>query len=170
LDLDLDCQSYICDGFGLDWQSKKIGLSNSLNTHNDVTNCILHSKCTSLASIQVDLEPESPYFCVATLRVHTVSKIQNRFYFLAKSKLFVVLFKKIKHSKEKGKCLRMYFLTTSIDWHGEKTLVYCVGGSFYCLLESNPSVCFSQKLNNNWESVAFIEVTCISIVEKYRTL
>ncbi len=28
--LDLDCQSYISDGFGLDWQSKKIGLSNSL--------------------------------------------------------------------------------------------------------------------------------------------
>ncbi len=21
---DLDCQSYICDGFGLDWQSKKL--------------------------------------------------------------------------------------------------------------------------------------------------
>jgi hypothetical protein len=30
LDLDLDCQSPICDGFGLDCQSKKIGLSNSL--------------------------------------------------------------------------------------------------------------------------------------------
>ena len=30
VDLDLDCQSYICDGFGLDWQSKKIKLSNTL--------------------------------------------------------------------------------------------------------------------------------------------
>ncbi len=30
LNLDLDCQSNICDGFGLDWQSKIIGLSNSL--------------------------------------------------------------------------------------------------------------------------------------------
>jgi len=30
LDLDLDCQSHICDGFGLDCQSKKIGLSNTL--------------------------------------------------------------------------------------------------------------------------------------------
>jgi hypothetical protein len=29
LDLDLD-QSQICDGFGLDWQSQKIGLSKSL--------------------------------------------------------------------------------------------------------------------------------------------
>jgi len=29
VDLDLDWQSHICDGFGLDWQSKKIGLSNS---------------------------------------------------------------------------------------------------------------------------------------------
>jgi len=29
-ELDLDCQSHICDGFWLDWQSKKIGLSNSL--------------------------------------------------------------------------------------------------------------------------------------------
>jgi len=31
-DSDLDCQSHICDGFGLDGQSKKIGLSNSLAT------------------------------------------------------------------------------------------------------------------------------------------
>ncbi len=30
VDLDLDWQSHICEGFGLDWQSKKIGLSNSL--------------------------------------------------------------------------------------------------------------------------------------------
>jgi hypothetical protein len=30
VDLDLDWQSHICDGFGLDLQSKKIGLSNSL--------------------------------------------------------------------------------------------------------------------------------------------
>ncbi len=29
VDFDLDCQSHICDGFGLAWQSKKIGLSNS---------------------------------------------------------------------------------------------------------------------------------------------
>jgi hypothetical protein len=31
VDLDLDWQSHICDGFGLDWQSKKIGLCNTLN-------------------------------------------------------------------------------------------------------------------------------------------
>ncbi len=31
VDLDLDWQSHISDGFGLDWQSKKIGLSNSLD-------------------------------------------------------------------------------------------------------------------------------------------
>jgi len=32
LDLDLDYKSHNCDGFGLDWQSKKIRLSNSLYT------------------------------------------------------------------------------------------------------------------------------------------
>ncbi len=31
LDLDLDWQLNICNGFGLDWQSKRIELSNSLD-------------------------------------------------------------------------------------------------------------------------------------------
>ena len=40
VDLDLDCQSYISDGFGLDWQSKKFGLSNTLSILQKWTNFV----------------------------------------------------------------------------------------------------------------------------------
>ncbi len=49
-DLDLDCQSHICDWFGLDCQSKKIGLSNSL-----LPDVIFKSYQTSLHIFMVPL-------------------------------------------------------------------------------------------------------------------
>jgi len=50
--LDLDCQSHICDDFGLNWQSKKIGLPVTLNKPCYILIYIFNDECIN-----------KPYLC-----------------------------------------------------------------------------------------------------------